>query len=575
MKKNCNIVLVAYSGYPEPLSTWLHLDNGLALVAQSLIDEGHSVKIYDYQTLSTWERLFPYELENQLRSLKKQFDELSVTSPNLYPDFKKEERQLIEKILPIEDSISVRNRKVVIELADELIEEISSFSPDYIGFKLWSQKSFLDQIAFLSRLKHAFPKSKTVAGGPAAEMFEEHLLMKCEEIDYVIYGPGERSFARLIKQEMKNADFYTVPGLCFREEDKIAKTGKSYPPLYPVNWRVYDEDIYLSVNQKIKNFHVESSRGCAQKCQFCFHPLKSGRLIQKEVEGFIDEVQVLNQRYGASYFHLGDSNPPFKHLVNISKSLVKRNLHYGFMAFQSLRDMDSNELAWLKKANFDWFWIGLETGTEDTNTSISKNRSLGRLKRNWKMLKEMDFTLTGSLIIPCPGESETTVQNTIKMLNELQPDIILSYIPIIQPGTNWFIQRDSTKVNIEETESVTKAFLNTGIEWHNGNGILPMVFLSENLQNNITYNSKSYKEAFYDHKRFMKSMDGVIQNTLFRYSLSQIKNRSEFKQRYFKSQVDVGSAIITGNFESARRSIQAYNEVATGNFDNRSDYLTN
>ena len=38
-----NVLLVAFSGYPEINSTWLHLDNGLALLAGALVAGGHRV----------------------------------------------------------------------------------------------------------------------------------------------------------------------------------------------------------------------------------------------------------------------------------------------------------------------------------------------------------------------------------------------------------------------------------------------------------------------------------------------------------------------------------------------------
>lgn len=548
-----NIMLLSYSGYPEPSSNWLHLDNGLALIANSLLNNNFDVKIYDLQKISTWERLYPYDLADDIKEYKQLFYNQVIEKNDI-------DKKLFGEIQAIENVIQKRNTKVTTELANEIIAAERFHLPKFICMKLWSQASITDQVYMGTIIKKAFPGAYLICGGPAVEMFEEVIFDMFPDIDFAVYCPGENIIVELMECLLDNRNMASVDGIIYREKGVTKKNKSGKCCLIPVDWKAYDKDIYLDFDMKMKNIHVESSRGCNNHCSFCFHPRKSGALQIKKADEFVDEIDNLNRRYGFSYFHLADSNPPFRHIVNISKKLLERKREYGFMTFNSLRDINIDELGTVRKANFEWFWIGVETGSDDLLAKIVKNRSNATIGDVWRKIVEYDFITTASLIIPFPGEDESTILTTLNLLKEIKPEIIIVYPPIVQPGTEWLV--GDSIVHTSDYSQLLLQLCRNGIEWHTGNFILPSVFRNSFLGNEILYDGKTLRQVYSEFLKANEKLKGVQRQALVKYFRKR-KNASKlFNRLYFEAQIEIGKGIINGCFDSARKSLEKFNEVA-------------
>lgn len=554
--KKTNVLLVAYSGYPEENSTWLHLDNGLAQLAGTLIRSGHSVKIKDLQTLDTWERLYPYELFERRETLRKEFDQTLLN----HSKQDVEGSELLSKIRLIDEEIVERNEKVVKSIAGEVISEFNHFSPDVIGFKLWGQNSLQDQIMLASELRQAFPNALFVGGGPGAELLGEAILRSTSVFDCLVYGPGETAFTKLADLKSSGCtDLSLVPSLIYKRNGLLVRTKRADPSLTEAALPNYRRDVYVDYDKKLHNIHIESDRGCNFKCKFCIHPHKSGRQQKKPAEQFVDELKYLNEEYGFSYFHLGGSDPSFRHMQEISKEVVGRELDFGFMGFQSLRVVDEEGLSWLSKANFDRVWVGIESGDEQVTTDLIKGRTQTRLWKLAELVRKHGIAITGSIITPCPGEGEVSLNSNVATLDAVKPDVTLIYPPLVQPKSPWFNGADPT-IQLSDPDKVEDLYVEHGSEWHSGNRVLPPAFFSPELNESIKIEGLPYADIYAKHIVISKE---IIKRATNRLSVKQFGDRSRHKSKlkrlYFRSQVSVCNAIRTGHFEKAYDHVKEYN----------------
>lgn len=552
-----NVLLVAFSGYPEINSTWLHLDNGLALLAGALVAGGHRVRIKDLQTLDVWGRLYPHEHKAEHAALYQEFERY-VHNRGCGASV---DDSVITRAKAYDQLIVERNSKVTGAIAHEVAEEFQVFAPHVIGFKLWSQNSFQDQILLARRLRQAFPNALIVAGGPAVELLQEAVLRHTDAFDLLIYGPGEQTLVDIADQKAKgNLEPTKLSSVIYRGPDgQIVKTARHDPRLASGVIPCYQREVYVDYDKKLHNVHVESDRGCNFLCEFCIHPLKSGRQQKKTAEEFVQELAQLNKEYGFSYFHLAGSDPPYRHMVEISRAVVDSGLDFGFMGFQSLRALDEPGLKLMQRANFDRLWVGIESGDSEIVFDIQKGRKLERLEARSEMVREHGIAITGSIITPCPGEREGSVDATITLLQKIRPDVVLAYPPLVQPGSTW-MNSSSYPISIGDRHAVEDIFAANGMEWHTGFRILPTAFFDSRLDELIQINGKSYSDAYC---QYMYNRRKISKETANRSSVSQFadrnKHRSLLKQLYFRAQVGVSNAIRTGSFNTTQETVDAYN----------------
>jgi len=321
----------------------------------------------------------------------------------------------------------------------------------------------------------------------------------------------------------------------------------------------YGKDVYVDYDKKLNNVHVESDRGCNFKCEFCIHPQKSGRQQKKSVTDFVSELTELNRRYGFSYFHLAGSDPSFRHMVQISKEVTDNGFDFGFMGFQSLRALDDEGLQYLQRANFDRLWVGIESGDPEIVFNIQKARKLERLEARAEAVRRRGIAITGSIITPCPGEREGSVDATISVLEKVRPDVVPMSPPIVQPGSPWF-GATGYPINVADRPKLADLYARHGMEWHPGNKVMPWGFGEPQLDELVQINGKRYTDIYCEYVFNQRKIHTKVAG---RSAVAQLgdrsRHRSPLKRLYFKSQVRVCNAIRSGDFTGAPGSVAAYN----------------
>ncbi|MCK5077759.1 MAG: radical SAM protein, partial [Calditrichia bacterium] len=214
----------------------------------------------------------------------------------------------------------------------------------------------------------------------------------------------------------------------------------------------YSEDVYPAMkgNNKLKIIMIDDSRGCSNGCNFCLHPMKSGYIQRlRNPEGVVDEMERCKKLYGISVFKFAGSNTPKKLALGIAHEITKRNLRVKYTAFANARaDITVGEFEALKNSGCFGLWFGVESGNQKILDNVmNKKITIGRLLEKMLNCKKAGIYASGSVIVPAPGETEKTKEDTLKFLVRSGIDSVIVEPAIIIPGTKW--DTDSEKYNIE------------------------------------------------------------------------------------------------------------------------------
>src|SRR5690606_27082977 len=115
----------------------------------------------------------------------------------------------------------------------------------------------------------------------------------------------------------------------------------------------------------------------------------------------------------------------------------------SFWVSGRVKPVSEEMLYWMHKANMNFVAVGLESGNQEVLDRCHKKVKLEDFVNFFKMAKKYPtMVLNTYLMSGLPGETEETVNNTIKFVNKLQKikyDLIFDVNPtFVYPGTELY-----------------------------------------------------------------------------------------------------------------------------------------
>jgi radical SAM superfamily enzyme YgiQ (UPF0313 family) len=553
-----DVLLFNYTGYPDYTSYFL-TDNGLAYLAACLRAAGHRPVIRDYVTLDTAERLHHTELFGTVGALRDQVraEILDVGAPR---------PATLERARAVDAEVDRANRRVALEVADELVLEIQRRGIRLVAVKLWTQPSLHDVRAILASVRERCPDVRLIAGGGHVDYFLERVLHDIPALDAAASGDGETAlvgYADWVCGRITDLD--EVPNLLYRHDGRIVATPKRESLTFTTDSHtpLYGSDVYPAVHApgaKMLTVGFEDSRGCQFACGFCAHPLKSGGLRLRPVDSLLDELASLNREYGFVNFAGSGSNTPYLHASRLYEGMQARGLDLAVNFFQSLRDFRVHKADALRSAHIPLLWVGIETADQELlSSTYDKRRNMEKTKEICAFLNENRIGYIMSLIYPSLGEDEESTRNTIEFVREVGLGHVVIYPPLVQPRTPWMNDPHVTWIDREEFLRVSQYGLEE-VE----NKVLPPMLGSTELNGSVLLNGRTYSEIYCQNVRFRSELDRVCGGSRghqreFRFTPALAPFMTQLNRTFARTD----RSLSDGDFASARKEMVRFNELAT------------
>ncbi len=290
--------------------------------------------------------------------------------------------------------------------------------------------------------KKLWPNTKIIFGGVhATSKPEEPLINKAAE--FVIRGEAEYTFVDLIKgrqlKDINGLTYFNSKGqIIHNKESEIVDLDKLPMPAYHL---LPMEKYYPAVGsyKRLPAMNVVTSRGCPGKCTFCYQPF-GNVLRQRSPRKIADEIKMLVEEHGIKEICFYDDNfTTFKHKIKeFCNILLDENIDISWICFARVDWIDLDLLKLMKKTGCHQILFGAESANEQILANIRKNISPEKVRNAVKLTKEVGIDCRVTFLFGCPGETEETMEETIKFALELDPDIALFNIVSPNPGTQMY-----------------------------------------------------------------------------------------------------------------------------------------
>lgn len=425
-----NSLLINYAGYPYTISSFM-LDNGLALLAATLRQHGHTTYILDYSTVEMVRKLRPRFLRKWLLYIWENIMDDSVhigwfTRLNLY---------IMNVIL------KYFQKRVAEEIYREIKQYIHTKTVDFIGFKLWNGDGMETSEWIAKKLKKEFPDIVLVGGGPQVDSFLDYIEYFTDVFDILVYGEGDQSIIQIAEYVSGKRELHAIPNILYRDNGMIKRTplkrAEDIDVLAPGDYSV---ETYPSMegDRKLKVITVEESRGCQNRCAFCLHPIKSGDSIRiKNVEVLLNEFEEYIKKYGIDVFQFAGSNPPYSLFDKLCKEVKKRNVQFEYSTMVSIKIKDKEIFKKMKQSGAYSVLFGCESGSDRILQKMRKVHTTAMIKETLRLAKKAGLYVAASFIYPAPFDNRETFEESLAFIKNLTFDAVTGTWGLVIPGTDW------------------------------------------------------------------------------------------------------------------------------------------
>lgn len=281
-----------------------------------------------------------------------------------------------------------------------------------------------------------------IAGGPHPARLSRSMLEGWREIDYVCMGAAEDSLCSLLDAlSGGGGGVHRVRNIGYRRRSGMVRiNGKaSYhadlPGLPPVRYRSYLERV---PGGRVKRAYVMTGRGCEYWCNFCSNLWK--KLLLADPEAVAAEIAHLVRDCGAERIIIYDDcfGSRRVHAESVLKAILATGVEVELQAVTRFDVVDRGWLELFRRAGGRDILAGIETGSRRLRRKMNKHMRDEALCRGAELIREMGFRLGVYVMVGFPGETESDLEETRRLLKMIEPDQVMSSVFDIKPGDMLF-----------------------------------------------------------------------------------------------------------------------------------------
>ncbi len=350
---------------------------------------------------------------------------------------------------------------------DDLEKKIRDGKPDIVGLSNNSTNTVNNAFHTATIAKMIDPKIVVVGGGAHMTALSEESLKVNGDIDFIVRGEGEITFAELVKGlEEGSEDFSNIKGLAYIDKsnggkfvqtpdrDLIADINDLPMPAYhllpmlnvknPKNYAMAYRFPTLGMIP-YESIMISTARGCYGKCRFCSETaFWKNTWRARNTKNMVDEMELLYKEFGRTNFYFVDNafNWERGRIADFAEELESRQLKGITFWYQTrvelfLRDLDLIEK--LKKVGLYQVSFGVETASQDIVTKWGKTQDVDKVIKAMKAAKEHDLVLLTNVMWGHREDTPENLRDTYEMTKKYS-DIFALQIFTPVPGTVYYEQ---------------------------------------------------------------------------------------------------------------------------------------
>ncbi|QDE89538.1 hypothetical protein BHS06_11520 [Myxococcus xanthus] len=315
----------------------------------------------------------------------------------------------------------------------------------------------------IETIRRYSPDTKIIVGGPfITTQYKIHdresFLFTLEQLGadyYVVSSQGEQALANIVKSVIDGASAANIANCIYRDGDVfvtnefVAESSDLRENM--VDWSLFENDVG---RQGRKMVNVRTAVSCPYACSFCSFPIHAGTYKYLDPSLVVRELDELERLDVRSVTFVDDTfNVPLQRYRELLKMLKERRYRFKWDCNLRLQQIDEETIALMREAGCHGVFLGIESGSATILGNMNKKSRVEAYQRGIKVLRQNGIMSYASFIVGFPGETESTLRETIDLIETAQPDFFRAQL--------WYYDT-STPIH---QQAAKYALTNSQFEW--------------------------------------------------------------------------------------------------------------
>ena len=320
----------------------------------------------------------------------------------------------------------------------QVLQRLRPFDPQALAF-LCTAYMFQDTYRYIRQLK-AETGLPVIVGNIAVELYPRELL-SFPEINFGIMGSALDALPALLAALEAGGPIPDAPGICHKRGGEVvinppASKGDDFSRLPIPSRQGLPHALYHSAMSKRKNVtNMVTAKGCPARCTFChIHGVPYSARTSADV---VREMALCHDRYSVREFEIFD--PSFTarrgRILKVCRGILDAGLDLNFAVRARVDQVDSELLAWMARAGCSRILYGIESGSQRMLDRMQKGITLEQIRRAVRLTQEVGIKVIGFFLVGSAGETEQTVEQTVRFALDLGLEYAQFHKTMPKPGT--------------------------------------------------------------------------------------------------------------------------------------------
>ncbi len=259
---------------------------------------------------------------------------------------------------------------------------------------------------------------------------------------YVNSSEGEQTLAALLACLKRHGQPSTVPNLAYPEGAGFARTSTEVEANPLVENRV---DYGLFPPHQIGDMvSLRTAKSCPFSCAFCGFPEMAGDYTYLSVAHVEEELDALRDIGTVTTLTFLDDtfNVPKTRYKELLRMMIRNRYGFRWNSFYRCDHGDEEAIDLMREAGCEGVFLGMESGSDTMLKKMNKSARREHYRKAIPRLRQAGIVTNASLVIGFPGETADTLEETMELIEEAQPDFFGANLWYCNPGTPVWRQRE-------------------------------------------------------------------------------------------------------------------------------------
>ncbi|HET6991868.1 MAG TPA: radical SAM protein, partial [Bacteroidia bacterium] len=327
--------------------------------------------------------------------------------------------------------------------------------PSVIGIytNLMTKLNVLRMIDFVKKEKK-LSGTKIILGGPEVRNHAREFIN--HGADIIVIGEGEETMlqlARILETRGEN-NIAAVKGIVwknekeeivFNEEQMLLKSIDELP--FP-NRKKISLQLYFDAWKTAhgnSTISLSTMRGCPYTCKWCSRAVYGGTYRRRSAGLVVDEIVTLQKDYDFDNIWFVDDVFTISHkwLNEFANEIRNRNVKVKYEIITRADRMNEEVIDLLVQSGCFRVWIGAESGSQDVIDAMDRRVDVNQVREMIRLSRKKGLEAGTFIMLGYPGETQKDIRETIRHLNDSNPDYYTITVAYPIKGTPLYTETEN------------------------------------------------------------------------------------------------------------------------------------